>query len=874
MSSDAERKSKLKQAQKNMYELAANRFEELGLQEAGRTIGMGVRAAAKGITSIPDFASSIANLAGMAVGANPNIPLISDKISNQFDKITNNAFQPKTFGEKVFGTGLEFLSGGAAFNPAARAIGGKVGNLLTTQGAQQYASAAGAGAGLELGKEYAPDNAITQLGTSLLGGLGGAKAARGLSKPIQTLNEFTLRNIASNLFTINPEKLQAFKKAGIDPTLSNVSDSKILGMVENLAANTPFASTPIEKAILKTQEKISEYGSGISREKAGTITQKSLKDWREKGFKIIDKLQENVSRHIESYTPIKLTKTVDIIGNKPTVYTDIGKDILANSASGKKFTQIKSALEQVKNAAEQNLKEFYGFDKNSLSNPEVVQQFNNIKNSVEKLKHGDILPYSDAVIIRKSIDNTLDGKFGNVELGKEQINILKNLRKGIQDDISNTLEQISPQAAKDNARFNKFYNKFANKNDEAIAPLLEDKTVTETFRDIINNTTVDAAKAKTVFSTLKPEQKETFTKAIITELGSNPQNEFSSSTLATKFKKLDKEAQDVVLAGFTKEEKEKFKSTIDVIDAIKDTVATGNQSRTAYTGALLSLGAGFATNPIGTSLALALARLGSSKLLANPKFINWISKASNLKSPVEFEKHLSKLEILAKNSPQLSSNIQEFTDKLLNSEKQLQEASTWDENKEAEYQELAKLFESNPQEWNDETEAEYQELAKLFGEEQGNESNQEINNALINKIAQVESGGNPNAKAKTSTASGLLQFTNATWKDGVKKYGNELGITLRDKGDPEAQKVLASKILQNNSQALENVLERPPTDGELYISHFLGLEGAKKLLQSKKNEIAAKLFPAAAKANKEIFYKNGKPITTKQLIASLESKIA
>src|SRR5712671_3283128 len=50
---------------------------------------------------------------------------------------------------------------------------------------------------------------------------------------------------------------------------------------------------------------------------------------------------------------------------------------------------------------------------------------------------------------------------------------------------------------------------------------------------------------------------------------------------------------------------------------------------------------------------------------------------------------------------------------------------------------------------------------------------------------------------------------------------------------------------------------RPPTEGELYVAHFLGASGAARLINragSNPNEAAAAVFPNAARANKSIFY--------------------
>jgi len=147
------------------------------------------------------------------------------------------------------------------------------------------------------------------------------------------------------------------------------------------------------------------------------------------------------------------------------------------------------------------------------------------------------------------------------------------------------------------------------------------------------------------------------------------------------------------------------------------------------------------------------------------------------------------------------------------------------------------------------------------------------NQNLLNKIAKVESGGNPNARSNTSSASGLFQFTDSTWKEMVNKHGKEYGITNRDKNDPEAQKIMAQKLLDDNKKYLTKALERNPSNGELYLAHFMGAGGAAKLISSNPSQVAARIFPKEAKANKAIFFSGNRPRTTKEVYNLITTKV-
>lgn len=911
METEAQRKARLKKTAAKFAELSA-------ADSATRVAGITLKGAAQGLGAFPDLFSAVGNLGLSLSGKEPIIPYASEKIKEGFNYLTDSQFEPRTPAEKMGERAIEFVSGGGATNLGVKGLqkagvnlGSKLSRFLTTKGAKEYAAAAGAGAGLEAGREYAPDSVPLQVIGSVLGGSyasGVPSLAKGVAQGLNPKNLKNLpktiselpRNIAADLFSINPEKVKAFQDAGLTPTLSNISDSPVVGMSENILKNTPFASSPITKAIEATQGEISKYGEGLTREQGGELAQKALKDWRIKGSKIAGNLQKKVDRHVSSFTPIKLTDTLKLMKEeKPKAYTDVAKGIFEKSSTGKKFSEINEALNQVKQAAEENFNKGFDLDGNAIGNEQINEKMKNITDAIEALKSGEILPYSDAVILRKSVDSILDGRFDSAYGETFDINLLKDLRGSLQKDISNALQAISPQAAKDNARFNKFYNQYATKRDKLIAPLLEKKTPTETFIRIVNNANVDAKALKTLKSTLKPDKKEVFTKSLIKELGSNAQNEFNASQLATSFKKLDPEAQKIALAGLSPEYQKKFKATIEAIDAVKDTMSTGNQSRTAYAGSLLATGAALATTPATTILGLAGGKVVSEKLFTNTKFLDWASKASNLKNPKKLKESLKSLDVLKKQSPRLAADISKYqSDVESQLEGRLEEsnitkkppsfetflssgtqnntevktnAQTNTPKAKVNFQSFMSGGSNNNQGF---VRGKVDQRVPQNVDQMTNESTSAIDNTLIDKIAQVESGGNPNAKAKTSTASGLLQFTDGTWRNGVQKYGNELGITLKDKANPKAQKALAARMLEDNAQNLQTFLNREPTEGELYLTHFLGLEGAKKLLKSDPSQLAARLFPAAAKANKAIFFKGGKAITNQQLLAMMENKIA
>lgn len=148
--------------------------------------------------------------------------------------------------------------------------------------------------------------------------------------------------------------------------------------------------------------------------------------------------------------------------------------------------------------------------------------------------------------------------------------------------------------------------------------------------------------------------------------------------------------------------------------------------------------------------------------------------------------------------------------------------------------------------------------------------------------AKVESGLNATASATTSSARGLYQFVEQSWLSVMKQHGSEYGLgwaagaigrtasgklsvsdpatkqaILALRNDPEIAAAMAAEHASDNKDALESATGRSATGTDLYMAHFLGLGGARRFLTNMQNNpdaSAASLFPAAARANRSVFY--------------------
>jgi hypothetical protein len=165
------------------------------------------------------------------------------------------------------------------------------------------------------------------------------------------------------------------------------------------------------------------------------------------------------------------------------------------------------------------------------------------------------------------------------------------------------------------------------------------------------------------------------------------------------------------------------------------------------------------------------------------------------------------------------------------------------------------------------------------------------------RTAHRESGYNPAAQARTSSAAGLFQFVEQTWLSTLKRHGSKYGYAryadLIQQGadgryrvaggearkavmdlrlDARAASLMAGELASDHAGYLRGRVGRAPTNGELYAAHFLGPQGSARLIQAYQanpGASAAAMFPDAAAANRTIFYRNGRAATVGEVYANL-----
>lgn len=163
--------------------------------------------------------------------------------------------------------------------------------------------------------------------------------------------------------------------------------------------------------------------------------------------------------------------------------------------------------------------------------------------------------------------------------------------------------------------------------------------------------------------------------------------------------------------------------------------------------------------------------------------------------------------------------------------------------------------------------------------------------------ARIESDMRPDARAPTSSASGLYQFIESTWLETLDRHGAKHGMSWAEEAigpggrvgdadtrdhllslrfDPDTASLMAAELARDNSAGLQATLGREPEPTELYLAHFLGLSGAQQFLgalESNPDQSAAALMPQAARANRAIFFDNGQPRSVAGVMDLLDGKV-
>lgn len=125
-----------------------------------------------------------------------------------------------------------------------------------------------------------------------------------------------------------------------------------------------------------------------------------------------------------------------------------------------------------------------------------------------------------------------------------------------------------------------------------------------------------------------------------------------------------------------------------------------------------------------------------------------------------------------------------------------------------------------------------------------------VSDETLSRIIQIESAGRTDARARTSSATGLAQFVSATWLATVRKHRPDW---FKDRTTAQVLALRldarsAIEMLARFSEDNTAIIGAGWSDGDLYLAHFAGPVTARNLCRAHPSTPASSVFSAAAVA--------------------------
>jgi hypothetical protein len=436
--------------------------------------------------------------------------------------------------------------------------------------------------------------------------------------------------LINSLIKLNPKKAEAFKAAGLQPTLADVADR---GLIKH-AQSAVFSG--INPRAEQRGKKLNSFFEGlepIDLNQTGKLTTSGAKKYNEKASSIFNKLSDKAWKNIDRTEFLPLTNTIETIRKELQAITPEAQAKLAKTQAGQELT-------------------------------ELVEAASNYEGS---------LPFSDVAEVYKSPI----GKLIDVgELGDKEQKALKRAYGAIAQDIDDFVLSRDPSALKDIKKANKFWHNFSEGNRKITNEAISKNKTSDiaTFNEIKNSLARGETRQGDVLTKrLNKAEKKQFSDTLIHELG-RKDGEFSPFVWANNFNKWRPEAQKIALSGLDKEHSNKLMNVAKALVHVKDTGKYGNFSNTSNNAAALATLIGAWKAPLETAQVVGTLAI-TGELFANPKVIDALYAASKVKTKDQFDKVVKHyLPIMTKLAAQNKQTENETKDK---NEDKLNQAREW-----------------------------------------------------------------------------------------------------------------------------------------------------------------------------------------------------
>lgn len=759
------------------------------------------------------IADPIGQLAEYVTGQ-PMMPTKEAALS-LYDSLTGGQYAPRNKLERVTQSAGEFVTGGGAFGAAAKMAGAPaIAQAIGLNTKRDIASQALGGAGLQSAQEagLSPE---AQIGVSLAASML-PSAGAGI---IQGVMPKTSR-----------AAVNAQLKSGGKITVGGVVGGDILPRIESSLSQAPLVGGKIRATRADVAQGLQQRIDDV----ADVLSTSGQRQQADVGS-FIKSATETASKNLRQ----GIAKQYD------DVFDMLPEGIMADT------TASRGLLDE--------LKQVYQYNDDAL-------KFLN-KKALTKLTGGEI-PARQLKLIRGQIDDIADAakSKGMTRFAGD----LKGLSRQLNDDIKATASQSIEGAGAKIAQIDEQYKNamdltdritkwIGNKGDEQLAVSFG-KLGVQAGKTSTKGANISAM--EDLFKLLPKSDAQELSSHLLRTMGRNEQGQLNALSFANEYQSLTPRARTLLFGrSLPKESRQALDTIVDYASSSKMTLnPSGTGGQTIDIASAVGAGLALASNPSNLGFALL------------PYFVNrglssqTLAKAINKLPREAFAKSYSRpnLQNLLMSHGASKEDVNGVSDYIDSNNRRAEIIAELDRRKNA----STSLAADSGIMGN--TEQPFGNSGIGSGDYRAS-----VTPDFYRKLAQAESAGNPLAKNPDSSASGLYQFTDKTWNDTVEKYGAPYGITEDMKNNPFAQEAMVKHLTQENSIALASELGRQPTDGELYIAHFMGSSKAKRILSMRgSREPAARVFPKEAKANRPIFFDGKRPRTIQEVIAILERKVS
>ena len=551
-------------------------------------------------------------------GAKAILSKIRPDLKNEIESLTPQDIS-SILGEKAAQDSKAREQEGFAYKTGRFA--GKVAPFLGVGGASKAGLAVGGG--LAGGSELMEDSGVgKRLGSAAVGAVAAPVFGKVIEEAVPAAQSLGIavaqapKKLLQKITGIDPKAVKTFQDLGIDPTLADVSKSAGL---QNFIKDIPVAGKPITEALQKQVNDISGQIQNVVKSQAGTyeqagaIIKKGAENYVTKTENAMEGLYGELGRRIGDRASTPLNSTLKYINE------DVG---LLDTMSIKKGGTLQNTVDTIKNLTE-----------------DATPNYERIRKLRSKIRREKATMIGDE---RMEMETLYD-------------NMTKDMKESIRLNGGETALKLFEAANKVYATQKTFIN-------DTLQPLIDAKLPEQVYSLATRGSKVGGTRIFEIMKSLKEPQKDFLRATFVKDLGlaekgaqSAEANVFSPQKFMAEYSTLKKNGTEKAI--FTPEQVTAYNRLNKVVELTKNTEQAGKSNKMLQ---MVGLGTvGYGTGPVGLAASVGIGRVISSKLMANPKFINWLAVTAQA-TPKELPKQLNRLSAITAANPEIREEVLDF----------------------------------------------------------------------------------------------------------------------------------------------------------------------------------------------------------------------